>query len=75
MKLIDSAKVERSVLVVSGHEDDSDERDCRRSKSPGERLAALDLMRQVIYGYDPSTTKPQRAFLVVESEVTGLRRS
>ena len=75
MKLVESAQVERSVVVVSGLHDETDEREYWLSKTPSERLAALELMRQVIYGYDPSTTRLQRVFSVVESEVTDLRRS
>ena len=75
MKLVDAAKVERSRFVVSGLHDKTDEREFWLSKTPSERLVALELMRQVIYGYDPSTTRLQRVFSVVESEVTDLRRS
>ena len=67
MKLVDAAKVERSEVVVAGLHDASDERDFWLSKTPSERLAALELMRQVIYGYDPSTTRLQRVLSVVES--------
>ena len=67
MKLVDYAQVDRSAVVVSGLHDESDERAYWLAKTPSERLAALELMRQVIYGYDPSTTRLQRVFSVVES--------
>jgi hypothetical protein len=67
MKLVDSAQVERSAFVVSGLYDEPDERGYWLSKTPFERLAALELMRQVIYGYDPSSTRLQRVLSVVES--------
>jgi hypothetical protein len=66
MNLVDTAKVERSMVVVSGLHDETDEREYWLSKTPCERLAALELMRQVIYGYDPSTTRLQRVFSVVD---------
>ncbi len=34
------------------------------SKTPAERLAALELMRQSMYGYDPARTRLQRVFAV-----------
>jgi hypothetical protein len=37
-----------------------------RSKTPAERLAALELLRQIHYGYDPATTRLQRVLRVVE---------
>jgi hypothetical protein len=36
------------------------------SKTPEERLAALELMRQIHYGYDPSTERLQRVLRIVE---------
>jgi hypothetical protein len=33
---------------------DSDEKAYWLSKSPAERLEALELMRQMVYGYDPA---------------------
>jgi hypothetical protein len=67
MKLVETAKVDRSFMIVSGLHDSSDERAYWWSKTPHERLAALELMRQVIYGYDPSTTRLQRVLSVAES--------
>jgi hypothetical protein len=37
-----------------------------RSRSPDERLAALELSRQIAYGYDPTTRGLSRFFEVVE---------
>jgi hypothetical protein len=36
------------------------------SKTPLERLAATELMRQINYGYDPLTARVQRVLTVVE---------
>jgi hypothetical protein len=43
---------------------DSDEKAYWFSKSPAERLEALELMRQMIYGYDPARTRLQRILTV-----------
>ncbi|OGU12488.1 MAG: hypothetical protein A2X61_02585 [Ignavibacteria bacterium GWB2_35_12] len=36
------------------------------SKTPQVRLAALEYMRQMLYGYDPDTARIQRILTVVE---------
>ena len=36
------------------------------SKPPRERLEALEIMRQIVYGYDPTTTRFQRIFEIIE---------
>jgi hypothetical protein len=43
---------------------DSDEKAYWRSKSPAERIEAVELMRQMIYGYDPARTRLQRVLTV-----------
>jgi hypothetical protein len=44
---------------------DSDEKMYWLSKSPAERIEAVELMRQMIYGYDPARTRLQRVLTVV----------
>ncbi|MDQ2868584.1 MAG: hypothetical protein M3R59_09285 [Verrucomicrobiota bacterium] len=34
------------------------------NKTPAERLAALELMRQSMYGYDPTRTRLQRVLTI-----------
>jgi hypothetical protein len=51
--------------VVSLSEADDDKLHWR-SKSAHERLQAVELMRQVIYGYAPATGRLQRIFEVAE---------
>ena len=36
------------------------------SKTPQERLEALELMRQINYGYDPTTARLQRVLEIAE---------
>ena len=36
------------------------------SRTPAERLTAVELMRQSVYGYDPATARLQRVFEVVQ---------
>jgi hypothetical protein len=61
----DADKLDRTVFSV-GSLDDDDMRDYWRSRTPSERLAALEYLRQVMYGYDPATDRLQRLLEVVE---------
>ena len=45
---------------------ENDEKAFWAQKSPLERLEALDQMRQILYGYDPATTRLQRVLEIVE---------
>ncbi len=67
MSAVKTAKLDRTRFEV-GSLDASDEREYWRTKSPQERMDALELMRQIIYGYDPATTRLQRVLEVVELE-------
>ena len=54
-------KVDRHAFsVVSLDEQEEDEKRYWRSKTPHERLEAVELTRQLLYGYDPATTRLQR---------------
>ena len=65
MSAIDTVKMDKSVLLVSLSEE-SDEKEYWHSKTPYERLAAVELMRQINYGYDPTTTRLQRVLEVAQ---------
>jgi hypothetical protein len=43
---------------------EADEKAYWLSKSPAERIEAVELMRQMIYGYDPARTRLQRVLTV-----------
>jgi hypothetical protein len=51
--------------IVSLHEADGDQ-EFWGTKSVGERLLAVELTRQVIYGYQPASGRLQRVFEVAE---------
>ena len=54
-------RVDRSVLTVTTlQQADAEDRAYWLSKTPIERLEALELMRQVVYQYDPVATRLQR---------------
>jgi len=52
--------------VVSLEEADSDEVEYWLSKTPYERLDALETLRQIFYGYDPTTIRFQRVLEITE---------
>jgi hypothetical protein len=59
-------KIQRNAFTVVSVFDKSDEKSYWLSKTPGERLKAVELMRQIIYGYNPSTKRLQRVFEVTQ---------
>jgi hypothetical protein len=46
--------------------DPSDEKAYWLARSPQERLEAIEVMRQALYGYDPSSARLQRILTVTE---------
>ena len=58
--------VDKSVFSVATLGDDADDKAYWRGKSVHERLQAVELNRQVIYGYQPATARFQRVFAVIE---------
>jgi hypothetical protein len=66
MRLIDSLKVDRTAFSVGSLRDPPDERAYWWSKTPQERLEALEIMRQIAYGYDPATERLQRVLEIAQ---------
>jgi len=66
VNVVETARIDRSALEIASIDECENERRYWRAKSPKERMQALELMRQIIYGYDPATTRLQRVFEVVE---------
>ncbi|CAM2011710.1 hypothetical protein [Acanthopleuribacter pedis] len=46
--------------------DENDEKAYWLQKTPQERMQALETMRQIAYGYDPTTARLQRFFEIVK---------
>jgi hypothetical protein len=64
-----SFKFEKTIKSFDSHEAlKADERAFWLSKTPLERLEALELLRQTFYGYDPATARVQRILRVLELE-------
>ena len=55
-----------SVTTTNDHEEET--RTYWHSKTPYERLVALELTRQLVYGYDPATARLQRVLEITERQ-------
>jgi hypothetical protein len=61
-------KVDRSAFSVRQLYEESDEKRFWAQKTPYERLEALEQMRQILYGYNPATTRLQRVLTVIRNK-------
>lgn len=68
MDALHVAKLDKTAFSVGSLTDESDEKRYWLTRSPYERLRALELMRQIICGSDPTTERPQRFFEVAQRE-------
>jgi len=66
MNRLSFPKLQRTAFTVGSLFDKSDEKSYWLSKTPYERLEAVELMRQIIYGYDPSVTRLQRVLEITQ---------
>jgi hypothetical protein len=65
--MVQSSRMDKTAFSVMSFAEAADEdRTFWWSKTPEERLAALELLRQIHYGYDPATARLQRVLTVVE---------
>ena len=68
MRAVDQVRLDRSRFEVGSLDDESPDKAYWQTRSPQERMEALELLRQIFYGYDPATTRLQRVFEVTELE-------
>jgi hypothetical protein len=66
MKMSRFSKIQKNAFTVASLLEPSDEKSYWLSKTPRERLEAIEWMRQIIYGYDPSATRLQRVFEIAQ---------
>jgi len=64
--MVDSARMDKTTFSVGSLLEPSDDKAYWLSKTPEERLEACELMRQMIYGYDPTTTRLQRVLEIAQ---------
>lgn len=63
---VDSVQLDKTAFSVVTLTDEPDDRAYWWSKTPTQRLEAVELLRQLNYGYDPATARLQRVFGVDE---------
>jgi hypothetical protein len=68
MSLFDEFRLDRSAVSVGRLDEPSDEKAYWLSKTPSERLIALEYLRQVAYGYDPATCRLQRVLEIAQRD-------
>ena len=66
MNAVDTVRMDKNTLSLISLSDESDEKKYWLTKTPHERLEAVELMRQINYGYDPTTTRLQRVLEVAQ---------
>ena len=66
MSRIDFPGLRRDAFTIASLFDESDEKTYWLSRSPYERLEAVELMREIVYGYDPFAERLQRIFEVTQ---------
>jgi hypothetical protein len=66
MTRVATAKIDKTSFSTASLLQPSDEIAYWHARTPCERLQAVELMRQIVYGYDPSTSRLQRVFEVVQ---------
>ena len=68
MRAIDTFRMDKKEFSVLSSFEAADTADKAywHSKTPQERMAALELMRQINYGYDPTTERLQRVLEIAE---------
>ncbi|MGL5034242.1 MAG: hypothetical protein ACRC6M_10635 [Microcystaceae cyanobacterium] len=59
-------RVNRSVISITNLTDTNDEKSYWLKTTPGQRLRALEMMRQINYGYDATNTRLQIVFEIAE---------
>ncbi len=67
---MEQSKIDKTAFCIGSLHDGGDEKQYWLSKTPQERIEALELMRQIIYGYDPSTERIQN-----DLEIADLKKS
>ena len=66
MSLFDEVRMDRSAISVVTTKTPSDAKEFWKTRTMEERLAALELTRQILNAYDPDTTRFQRVLEVTQ---------
>lgn len=64
----DPTRLDRTAFSVGQLHYPSDEKAYWLTRSPLERLEAIEVMRQILYGYNPSSARLQRVLTIAQLE-------
>jgi hypothetical protein len=62
----DFFQFDKSSFSVASLEENNGETEYWLSRTPEERILAVEFLRQLLYGYDPTTERLQRVFETAE---------
>jgi hypothetical protein len=68
MDVPEKFRLDRTAVTVVGLTERQNDRAYWLSRTPAERFEALELLRQIAYGYDPATERLQRVFEIAQLE-------
>lgn len=63
---MDWDKLDKTAFSVCDLDDQGNDLAYWLSRAPEERLAAVEFLRQMMYGYDPATARMERVLEVVD---------
>jgi hypothetical protein len=63
---LEALRMDKTAFSVISLKDSGNDKEFWRNQSPAARLQALELMRQVMYGYDPISDRVERVLSVIE---------
>jgi hypothetical protein len=66
MNAISKVRMDKTAFSVVSLTEESDEKAYWQSRTPQQRLDAVELLRQLNYGYDPATARLQRVLTIAE---------
>ena len=66
----ESFKLDRNAFSVTTLQEQDSDVEYWKSKTPKERILAVEFLRQLNYGYDPATERLQRDFEFAEFETS-----
>ena len=68
-------RMDKTAFSVTTLSEKTNDKEYWLSKTPQERMQALELMRQINYGYDPATARLQRVLEIVERTSDNIRQT
>ncbi len=66
MNKLNSLKIDKTIFTITSLTEPSGDKEYWLSKSPYERLQALEILRQLNYGYNQSTSRLQRVLEITQ---------